>query len=127
MNHIHTSIGRIAKDAAAGLAIYMVLAVGLLGAPSFGESTWGNAHAAGLGRVKVFTGPMADAGSTVALTVHSPLLVPRSSTKPSTAHVGTVVALGAVFAALFAFNLAFFRHLRRVYVAPRSRRVRVVR
>lgn len=118
-----TSIRRIATDAAFGLAVYMVLAIGLLGAPSLDGGSWGtNAHAGQAVRVEAFTGPMAETGSNVTFSLQSQLLTPGVASAPTPAQMGTLVGLGAVFAALFAFNLAFFRHLRRVYVAPRRRR-----
>lgn len=33
----------------------------------------------------------------------------------------TIILLGVVFSAIVAFNLAFWRHLRRVYASPRRR------
>jgi hypothetical protein len=51
----------------------------------------------------------------------------RPSAEPGTAAFGTrdaarqstMIGLAAVFSLLVAFNLAFFRHLRRVYASPR--------
>lgn len=110
-----------ARDAMLGLALFFAFAWGLLGTPSLSHLPGNAATAAEMARVAAFTGPMATADAVTevaATTVASGS--PRAATGPSRAT--TLALLAGVFAVLFAFNLAFFRHLRNVYVTPHKRR-----
>jgi hypothetical protein len=104
-------IARTTIDAAAGLALFIVFAVLASGGASYGGSppfdgvpslgaagdVWANGPAAAKALMQVAPQP------------------------PDPANQASLYLLAAVFSALVAFNLAFFRHLRRVYAAPPSR------
>ncbi len=111
-----------------GLSLFVAFAYGLLGAPNFSESrTFGQANAAEMARVAAFTGPIAASSQVETVATRPAILVSDRITigaGPGPSQATATLLLAGVFGVLFAFNLAFFRHLRRVYVAPaRSRRV----
>lgn len=116
------TLRRAALDAGIGLTLFLSLAFGLLEASDFGFTGSNPAEAAEISRI---------AASTDLSTFISPVELaaakqPISSDQTSLAAApdrGAVFLLAAVFAALFSFNLAFFRHLRRVYAKPRHTRV----
>jgi hypothetical protein len=110
-------IARTAFDAAAGLAVFFLVA--LLAGASPGSAD-------GLARFGSplplsADGPAAAAAASRAQT--APPLPPSGVSKLLAGpDRGTAFyLLAAVFSALVAFNLAFFRHLRRVYAAPPAR------
>jgi hypothetical protein len=110
-------IARTAFDAAAGLVVFFLIA--LLAGASAGSAD-------GLAR---FGNPLplsADgpAPAEAAPPVQTAPPLPPSGVSKLLAGPGRGTAfylLAAVFSALVAFNLAFFRHLRRVYAAPPTR------
>jgi hypothetical protein len=110
-------IARTAFDAAAGLAVFFLIA--LLAGASAGSAD-------GLAR---FGNPLQLSGDGPAPAaavppVQTAVPLPPSGISKLLAGSGRRNAfylLAAVFSALVAFNLAFFRHLRRVYAAPPTR------
>jgi hypothetical protein len=120
-------VRRAAADAVLGLTLFVAFAFGLMGAPNLSDLTHSTqATAAEMAKVAAFTGPLATESQFEKAAIRPAILV---TVKPdiAAATVNQPAAfslLAAVFAALFAFNLAFFRHLRRVYAVPaRPRRV----
>lgn len=110
-------VHRVAVDAGLGLVLFVAFAMGLLGAPNFSDVlTGGQARAADLARVAAFTGPTLPSAIEPAAARPAILLSARSGPVQGTSSTSAIALLAGVFAGLFAFNLAFFRHLRRVYV-----------
>ena len=122
-------VRRAAADAILGLTLFVVFAIGLLGAPNFSDfTTSGQAKAAEMARVAAFTGPISTVGKVEHDAIRPAILVSArtaTSAGPGPSRMTAIGLLAGVFAVLFAFNLAFFRHLRRVYAAP-ARPLRVV-
>jgi hypothetical protein len=110
-------IARTAFDAAAGLVVFFLIA--LLAGASAGSAD-------GLAR---FDNPLPlgddrPVPAVAASGVQTAVPLPPSGVSKLLAGPdrGTALyLLAAVFSALVAFNLAFFRHLRRVYAAPPTR------
>ena len=111
------------KDMALGAAIFILLPLLALAAPR---------HHAG----KAWTFDEAFAGEVIAtraIEVTSPAsviaenaIVGAALMRPAGAllgvrHISDLVVLGVTFSLLFAMNLAFWRHLRRVSASPRQR------
>lgn len=113
------AVRRAVIDAGLGLGLFLALAVGLLGASGLGLTAASQASAAEMARVAAFTGPLATNSAIETAAAKPAILVSQPSTGTDADRTGAMVLLAAVFAALFSFNLAFFRHLRRVYAAPR--------
>ncbi|MGQ0671921.1 MAG: hypothetical protein ACT4N2_03445 [Hyphomicrobium sp.] len=113
-------VHRVAADAGLGLVLFVAFAIGLLGAPSFSDMlTGGQARAADLARVAAFTGPTLPSAIEPAAVRPAILISTRGGLQAQSSSTSAIALLAGVFAVLFAFNLAFFRHLRRVYVTPR--------
>jgi hypothetical protein len=111
---------RAAADVVLGLALFLAFAFGLIGA-RLDDASHGQANAAELARVAAFTGPMGAKSATVTVAA-KPAILLTTGTPAASGQTSAMLLLAAVFAVLFAFNLAFFRHLRRVYAAPGRRR-----
>lgn len=109
-----------ARDAMLGLGLFFAFGWGLLGTPSAVYLMGGAASAAELSRVAAFTGPMATADSITQVAAR-PGTTGSVTTVPGPDRATALTLLAGVFAVLFAFNLAFFRHLRNVYVSPPGR------
>lgn len=119
---------RAFADAALGLTLFVAFTVGLLCAPHLGLTRSTSANAAELARIAAFTGPIATQSVVETVAMRPAILV---STRAGSASIsanapGRAITLGLLamaFTVLFSFNLAFFRHLRRVYADPSKRRV----
>ncbi|MEW5963953.1 MAG: hypothetical protein AB1749_10375 [Pseudomonadota bacterium] len=114
-------LGRIARDATGGFLAFLLLAVAIGGETSHAAPFAGAARpeAATLAsdRIAVF-GVRPDFGMTAARHDAGPL----DAGRPLARGAGTASAfalLALVFSAVVAFNLAFLRHLVRVYASPR--------
>lgn len=115
-------------DAALGLALFVAFTVGLLCAPNLGLTRSTSANAADLARIAAFTGPIAVESAVETVAARPAILVSsRAGSATFSADApGRAMAIGLLalaFTVLFSFNLAFFRHLRRVYAEPAKRRV----
>jgi hypothetical protein len=121
-------VRRAATDAILGLFLFVAFAFGLLGAPRLSEiTTSGQANAAEMARIAAFTGPIAASSPVETAATRPAILVSARAdfmADPGPSRTTAILLLAGVFAVLFAFNLAFFRHLRRAYTPPvQSRRV----
>lgn len=113
---------RAAADAVLGLSLFLAFAFGLLGSPSLTDFTSSQASAAEMARVAAFTGPLVHATAAETAAAKPAILVSaRADLLSGPGRTTAVLLLAGVFTILFAFNLAFFRHLRQVYASPRRR------
>jgi hypothetical protein len=113
-------VRRAVIDAALGLLVFLAFTYVILGASASPMTQAGRAQAAEAARITAFTGPMVDT-DLAPIAVRPAVETPVRSVVLAGGSSGSALALlGGVFAVLFAFNLAFFRHLKHIY-APRRR------
>jgi hypothetical protein len=109
-------IARTAFDAGAGLAVFLLVA--LVAGAGVGNADV-SSRASAPYAVGTISADMPAQGSAAAQPELADAPAPTSGTSFVETNRGTAFfVLAAVFSALVAFNLAFFRHLRRVYAAP---------
>lgn len=99
---------RLVADAMTGLALFTVLTVAL----------GGIGDALSVGTALAADSPSLDAEGVGGVAVAGFLQAASVAPAPA-AKLAVLAVLGAAFASIFAFNLAFARHLRRVYASPR--------
>ena len=107
---------RFALDAALGLSFFVMAAIAVAGTARLTHWASSAAHAGGLIQVVQQAKIEAKAQQVTAVAM-------RIEPARATAETGTVMPvaiLSGVFALMFAFNLAFFRHIRQAYRAPRT-------
>ena len=114
----------VVADAAFGLGIFVVLAGLFAGGDdaAAGPAVISGILAAGENARSFVAGvaldPATAATSLVTAVLPSEAAIAEKILK-NTSHLTAFLTLAAAFAALFAGNLAFFRHLRREYASPR--------
>ena len=109
---------RFAADLVLGFGFFVLLAIAVAGTARLTQVASGVAHAGGLVQAlqdsDIVAGPSLVQPATVALAP------PPHAKRPDAGSVVAFAVLATVFALMFAFNLAFFRHLRTAYASPRG-------
>ena len=102
-----------------GLGLFAVLAVGLAGDPRTWSATSAAASDTAITRAIDMTSPPGPAAenSMVAALLRAPAIAADLASGPGRG--SAILILGLTFSLMFAFNLALWRHLRRVYASPR--------
>ena len=108
---------RALGDVITGLAIFMIFAGALSGVPRLSDLLAMPAHAGELAKAAAHSVTISTPAVVEVKATAPSFMVEASAKQPGRAIALTVLA--GVFTALFAFNLAFFRHLRRAYASPR--------
>jgi len=118
------TILRTAGDAFIGLVLFMTfaLAISAYERTSVATHRLGDILAVSSSAGELLTFSLDDSPLIAAAVVATAVPVPHSGTAgrlPRTTGPAAFLLLAGVFSALVAFNLAFFRHLRREYASPR--------
>jgi hypothetical protein len=107
---------RLAADAALGLSFFVLALVTIIGTARL--THWASSAAYAGGIIQVVQQPKVAATSEQVTAVALRLQPAKASAEAG--KLMSVAILSGVFALMFAFNLAFFRHIRKAYRAPRS-------
>jgi hypothetical protein len=113
---------RIAVDVIVGLVVFAVLAfVAIRDDQTRASSRLSDFFSIGaLAHDLAKAGPATHAASPVVQTIVATTHKTHEPLERRAHRTAVLILLAAVFSALFAFNLAFFRHLRRAYTSPRQ-------
>jgi len=115
---------RTAGDAIVGLALFLAFALAISAYEHTSDATHrlGDILAVSSSAGELLKFSLDDNPLIAAAVVATAVPVPHSGSAnrlPRTTGPTAVLLLGGIFSALVAFNLAFFRHLRREYASPR--------
>jgi hypothetical protein len=115
---------RATADVLIGLALFAAFAyaIGVNERTSLAKHHLGDILTVSSSAGDLFKFSLDDSPLIAAAVVATAVPVPRSGAEPATPHTPRETAfmlLAAIFSALVALNLAFFRHLRREYASPR--------
>lgn len=101
------------RDLALGAGLFVVLSLGLAGDPSHGLCSPVSASEGVATAIEAISAGAAGADDAVVAALTSRAVPARAGRREE------LFILGLSFAFMFAFNLAIWRHLRRVYASPR--------
>jgi hypothetical protein len=115
---------RATADVLIGLALFLAFAyaIGANERTSLAKHHLGDILTVSSSAGDLFKFSLDDSPLIAAAVVATAVPVPRSGAEPAMPHTTRQTALmllAAIFSALVALNLAFFRHLRREYASPR--------
>ena len=113
MNRLRTVKG-VLRDWVMGLALFAVLAAGFSGEPRSWALSSADASDRMIAQAIDVTSPP---GLRAENAIIAALLRPASDGPPNSR--AAMLILGLTFSLMFTFNLAIWRHLRRVYASPR--------
>lgn len=116
------TIKRLARDTGAAFVLFLALLAvapssSTGAAPRFGDFLSLSAQAGEL--TKDVVSDLPGTAASLALVATPPQKAAGTNVFRRTSHQNAVLLLAAVFSLLAAFNLAFFRHVRRVNASPR--------
>jgi hypothetical protein len=117
MHHLPAlRLPRMVRDFLTGLVLFAMI----LGVTTFAPlSNEANSTFSGAALAGQFTMPT-DAQALVSVDFKTPNFTSSTRVARTTEQTQGLLILGLVFSAMVAFNLAFLRHLRRVYASPRQ-------
>jgi hypothetical protein len=107
---------RFVADALLGLGFFVLVLVAIVGTAQFAHWASSAAHAGGI--IQVVQQPKIEAKPELVMAAAERIEPSKASAEAG--KLLPVMILSGVFALMFAFNLAFFRHIRQAYRAPRT-------